>query len=107
MVHSLLKRVPVPTGFLVARANVALAVTSELIRRGVAVPQKASVISRDSDHFLDYFSPRIARYTRDPELHARTVAKLLLQVAEDGVVPEKKVRLIPGFVEGASLGALK
>ncbi|MEY5010690.1 MAG: hypothetical protein RLZZ253_1829, partial [Verrucomicrobiota bacterium] len=57
LVGTLLRWVPVPTAFLVARANAALAFTSELIRRGINVPDQASVISRDSDHFLDYFSP--------------------------------------------------
>ena len=107
VVDAVLRRVPVPTGFLVARANVALALTSELMRRGVRVPEKASVISRDSDHFLEYFSPSISRYARDPELHARIVARLLVQVAGDGVVPEKKVRMVPDFLEGGSLGRLR
>lgn len=104
MIHALLRRPQTPTGFLVARANVALAVTSELIRHGVAVPKEASVISRDTDHFLEYFTPSIARYARDPELHARSVAKALLQIAEDGASHQKKVRITPLFVPGESLG---
>jgi DNA-binding LacI/PurR family transcriptional regulator len=98
--------VPVPTAFLVARANAALAFTSELIRRGINVPDQASVISRDSDHFLDYFSPSISRYARDPELHARMVARLLVQAASGGVRSGRKVRIVPEFLPGGSLGRL-
>ena len=106
LVGTLLRRVPVPTAFLVARANAALALTSELIRRGIKVPDQASVISRDSDHFLDYFSPSISRYARDPELHARMVARLLVQAASGGVRSGRKVRIVPEFLPGGSLGRL-
>jgi DNA-binding LacI/PurR family transcriptional regulator len=106
MIQSLMRRSPRPTGFLVARANVALAVASELIRLGIGVPEEASIISRDSDRFLEYFSPSLARYGLDPNFHARTLSRLLLRVAEGATVSQRKVRMLPEFLGGESFGSV-
>jgi DNA-binding LacI/PurR family transcriptional regulator len=81
-----------------------LCVASELIRRGVRIPQDASVMCRDSDHFLHYFSPQIARYSADPRMHAQRLAKLVLRVARQGAGLLPQVRFLPRFSPGESLG---
>jgi LacI family transcriptional regulator len=100
-----LLRVPAPpTGFFVLRATPALAVASELTRRGFQLPRDVSMISRDSDHFLGYFSPEPARYVNDPDLFARRLAKMIIKLAVEGAVPQSKVRLMPAFLRGETLG---
>ena len=101
---TLLRRSPRPTGFLVARAMPTLAIASELIRRGVRLPQDVALIGRDSDHYLDYFSPCIARYKVEPQLHARRLARLVLQYVRGGSQRSQQVRLMPQFIPGESLG---
>lgn len=100
----LLRRRPAPTGFLVARSMPLLAVASELTRRGLRLPKDAALIGRDSDHFLEYFSPVLARYHRDPDLHARRLARMILQLARGGVTPPRQIRLMPEFLKGESVG---
>jgi len=103
-VDLLCRRKARPTGFLVARAMPALAVASELTRKGLRIPEDVSVICRDRDHFMDYFSPAIARYGVDPQTHAQRLARLILQYARDGSQKTKQVRLTTQFFAGESVG---
>jgi LacI family transcriptional regulator len=93
-----------PTAFLVGRSMPALMVASELTRRSINVPKNAAIIARDSDHFLEYFSPALARYCADPEVHARRLARLVLQLARGAGQTSRRVRIMPEFVKGESLG---
>lgn len=101
---AILGQKPVPTAFLVARSMSALLVASELMRRGIRVPQDAAVIARDSDHFLAYFSPALARYRADPDVHARRLARLVIQLARGALQRSRQIRIMPEFLKGESLG---
>jgi DNA-binding LacI/PurR family transcriptional regulator len=96
-----------PTAYLVGRSMPALMVASELMRRGVRVPRDAAVIARDSDHFLEYFSPALARYRADPEVHARRLARLVIQLAHGAAQRPRHVRIMPQFLNGESLGEIR
>ncbi len=100
---ALLKTSPRPTGFLVTHAMPALLVASELIRRGINLPKDASLVCRDTDLFLEYFSPAIARYQVDPHLHARRLGRLVLQYASGGAPKTRTVRLMPQFHPAESI----
>jgi len=102
-VDSLLKAPARPTGFLVTHAMPALLVASELIRRGINIPKDASIVCRDTDLFLEYFSPAIARYQVDPQLHARRLGRLVLQYASGGAPKTRTVRLMPKFHPAESI----
>ncbi|MDB6116700.1 MAG: transcriptional regulator [Verrucomicrobiaceae bacterium] len=58
---------PLPTGLLVAQPRNLLTVMSFLARRGVNVPRDISIISRDSESFLDFLVPLPARYVVAPQ----------------------------------------
>ena len=81
----------------------ALMTASELVRRGLRVPGDVAVISRDSDHFLEYFSPRLARYTADPDAYARRLAGLSARLARGAACRSKGIRIMPRFIAGESL----
>jgi LacI family transcriptional regulator len=102
--HGLLKAGSAPTAFLVARSMPALMTASELMRRGLQMPRDASLISRDSDHFHEYFSPPLARYWADPEVHARRLARILLKLVRGEMSRSLRVRIMPKFFPGESLG---
>ncbi|MEI9893180.1 MAG: LacI family DNA-binding transcriptional regulator [Chthoniobacter sp.] len=93
-----------PTAFLVARSMPALKTASELLRRGLRIPRDAAVIARDSDHFHEYFSPSLARYRADPEIHARRLARIVMQLEHGAVSGSSRVRIMPEFFPGESLG---
>lgn len=102
---TLLARNPAPTAFVVGRSMPALMVASELMRRGVKIPKDAAVIARDSDHFLEYFSPALARYRADPDVYARRLARLVTQLARGALQTPRQIRIMPEFLRGESLGA--
>jgi DNA-binding LacI/PurR family transcriptional regulator len=93
-----------PSAFLVGRSMPALMVASELMRRGKQLPRDAVVISRDSDHFLEYFSPSLARYRADPDVHARRLSRLVIQLARGAAQRPRQIRIMPEFIKGESLG---
>ncbi len=93
-----------PTAFLVGRSMPALMVASDLMRRGIRVPRDASVIARDSDHFLEFFSPPLARYRANPDIHARRLARLVIQLARGAACSPRATRIMPAFSAGESLG---
>lgn len=101
---TLLRATPRPTGFLITHAMPALLVASELMRRGIQLPRQASLICRDTDFCFEYFSPGIARYKVDPELHARRLGRLVLECARGGSPKTRLVRLMPQFLPSESVG---
>jgi DNA-binding LacI/PurR family transcriptional regulator len=102
--HGLLGRRTAPTAFLVARSMPALMTASELLRRGWRIPRDAAVIARDSDHFHEYFSLPLARYRADPEVHARRLARIVVQLVGGSRARSSRARIMPEFFPGESLG---
>ncbi|MEI9895989.1 MAG: GntR family transcriptional regulator [Chthoniobacter sp.] len=102
--HGLLSEGAAPTAFLVARSMPALMTASELLRRGLRVPGDAAVIARDSDHFQEFFSPQLARYRADPEIHARRLARIVTQLMGEALNRTSRSRIMPRFFPGESLG---
>lgn len=89
-----------PTGFLVARSAHALAVLTFLMRRGVQFPSQAAMIARDDDAFLDFVTPRMARYRGNPVTYARHLTHAIQQASRSGPLPTRPVRLMPSFCAG-------
>jgi LacI family transcriptional regulator len=102
--HALFDNSEPPTAFLVARSMPALMTASELMRRGQRVPRDVAVIARDSDHFQEFFSPRLARYYADPEVHARRLARIVIKMVSGDARRPSRVRIMPKFFAGESLG---
>jgi DNA-binding LacI/PurR family transcriptional regulator len=102
--HTLFGAGRAPTAFLVARSMPALMIASELQRRGRRIPGDAAVIARDSDHFHEYFSPALARYRADPEVHARRLARIVIQLVGGSTARAGRIRIMPKFFPGESLG---
>lgn len=92
-----------PTGFLVARSAHALTVITLLMQRGLPLPSRVAVISRDDDAFLDFVTPSVACYKSDPEAFARNVSRIVLQMMRSGPLPVRPVRLMPKFVPGETV----
>lgn len=97
---SALRSKPRVDGLIVARAGHALTTLTALTQRGVRVPEEVALISRDDDAFLDLAVPRITRYTSDPAHFARKVSRAVLELAQQGFLAPRAVRLLPRFVSG-------
>jgi len=102
-VTHLLKYSPA-TGFLVAMPPFVLSVLSAFSAAGAAVPQRLSLISRDSDRYLDFVRPSIARYVINVPAYVKKIFQATLLVSR-GSVPRVRAQLLPrDFVEGDTLG---
>jgi LacI family transcriptional regulator len=93
-----------PTGVLVALPQFALGTVTMLGDAGVDVGRTVSVIARDSDPYLDYVVPTLARYAIDLPRFVQKLARILLLIVQGGIVPIRDTLLVPEFIPGATLG---
>ncbi len=101
-----LARAPRPTALLVSQPAHLLTVLGALAQAGVAVPGDVSLISRDSESFLPFVVPTVARYEIAPSSLARNLSRQVLLILGPRGPAARAVRLMPRFVRGATLGSL-
>ncbi len=101
-----LARAPRPTALLVSQPAHLLTVLGTLAQAGVAVPGDVSLISRDSESFLPFVVPTVARYEIAPANLARNLSRQVLLMLGPRGRADRAVRLMPKFVPGATLGNL-
>ncbi len=104
---ALLERPGAPTGILVSKPLNVLTVFTLLLRSGYRMPGDVSLVSRDSDTFLDHLTPRLARYSFRRRNFGSRLSRLVLQLAKNGTLPYRSYRFIPGLEEGETLGEAK
>lgn len=92
-----------PTAFIVARAVHVLTVMMHLMRRGRRIPQDVAVVSRDDESFLQHVVPPVTRYAADHVLFARRVSLAARQLAEEGALPPRAIRLMPSLIQGETV----
>lgn len=92
-----------PLAFLVAKPAMAMMLVSNLLRRGLNIPDQAAVIARDYDPLFAWHDPPIACYVADMHLFARRSARALLHLAEAGRLDVPLSPLIPRLVCGGTL----
>jgi LacI family transcriptional regulator len=99
----LLRQTP-PTALLVAGAPYLVTVMTLLIRAGVRVPEDISVISRDSEPFLNYIVPSLTRYAISPARYAQRLSRTVVALAQGGSAPIRSQLLMPQFLRGETHG---
>jgi LacI family transcriptional regulator len=92
-----------PTAFLVSRAQHVLTVLGHLLSCRFRIPQDVAVISRDDESFLENVVPTVARYSRNPDVFASTLSRMVLEVVH-GKPVMKEHKIMPSFVLGQTLG---
>lgn len=103
---ALMTRKSAPTGLLVAIPYYALTAVAHLVAMGLKNPGQVSVIARDSETFLDFMVPSVARYVIDTQSFSRKVARVVRVLEKGGKVPPRGELLFPDFVAGETLGRL-
>jgi DNA-binding LacI/PurR family transcriptional regulator len=94
-----------PTALLMNRTQHALAVLTYLLRRRVGVPQDVSLISRDSDSYLNFVTPKLARYSFRRRHFADRLSRLVVQLAVEGSLPPRPHSYMPDYEEGETVAA--
>lgn len=93
-----------PTALLVCKPLEVLISLTHLLHRGVPIPGKVSLISRDRDYAFACLHPSVAHYSFPTEAFSQRLTRLMLQLVEDGSLPPKRHLLMPLFIPGETLG---
>ena len=92
-----------PTAFLVSRAQHVLTVVGHLLSCRFRIPGDVAVISRDDESFLEDLVPTLARYSRDRNLFASKLSRMVLDIVR-GKQVLKEYKIMSNFVPGRTLG---
>ena len=101
--HQVMKLQPSPTAILVANAYHCVTVFSSLAELHRRIPTDVSLVSRDNDEFLSYLTPEPARYAAHSEIFAKSLLRMILEIADGGSASRMQVRLMPEFIRGRSI----
>lgn len=89
-----------PTAYIVARAVHVITVMMHLLQNGKRIPRDVAVVSRDDESFLDHTTPEVTRYAAGAAQFARRVSTTVRQLATEGSLPPKAIRLMPRLIVG-------
>ena len=92
-----------PIAFLISRAQHVLTVLGHLLSYRFRIPQDVAVISRDDESFLENVVPTVARYSRNPDVFASTLSRMVLDILH-GKQVMKEYKIMPNFVLCQTLG---
>lgn len=95
-----------PTALLVAKPQHVFIVILYLLKRGLAVPDTVSIISRDYDHIFEIVSPPIAHYTFRSDSFAHRLSRLMLQMVNQGILGSEPNLIFPKFIAGGTIRQL-
>lgn len=92
-----------PTGYLLSNSFSYLTVLSHAALQGMRVPHDLSLISRDEEPFISHLQPTPTRYSIQPAKFAAALHHAIKRVETQGA-SRFDVRIMPGFIKGASVG---
>ncbi|MBL9191290.1 MAG: substrate-binding domain-containing protein [Opitutaceae bacterium] len=98
-VDQVLRMDPRPTALVTCNAAIALTVFTQVIGRGVKVPQEISLVSAEWEPYMDLLVPKVSYYIVSPAKLANKLAQALRAPRSDRPL----IRLLPEFVKGRSL----
>ncbi|MBI5693816.1 MAG: GntR family transcriptional regulator [Verrucomicrobia bacterium] len=103
-VARLLRIRPRVTAVLSLNPLLGATVVTALMREGMHLPEDISFATTYGDPFMRFLHPEPTRYTYQPALFARKLARTVLQLARGEPPTVRHARLIPTFVAGETLG---
>lgn len=102
-IQLLVRRKITPTALLVGNSPYYLAAHTALCSLGLKIPKDITLISRDDDPYLKFVHPEPARYSCPPALMAKRIGRILLKLHEVSTTKQVPEKLMPFFLEGATL----
>lgn len=79
-------------------------VVTAVMRQGLRLPDDLSFATTYGDPFMRFLSPEPTRYTYQPAMFARKLARTVLQLVRGEPPSVRHASLIPTFVKGETLG---
>jgi DNA-binding LacI/PurR family transcriptional regulator len=95
-----------PTALFISNPYHYLATASLLAQKGIRVPADISLLCRDDDLFLSFLATKPSRYVCDAQTRAKITFSTLMRVLEGRRGATPSTRMLPDFVEGASIATL-
>ena len=96
-----------PTALLIGSSLKCITAMSHLQNRGYKIPNDISIICRDNDSFLDYYSPIPSRYAINPTKFAKRMFDATMKVVNREVLAKRGDLMIPEFIEGQSVARIE
>ena len=96
-----------PTALLIGSSFKCITAMSHLQLKGYKIPDDISIICRDNDHFLNYFTPTPSRYSADPTKFAKRIFGTTMKVVNREVITKRANVLVPDFIEGQSVARIE
>lgn len=103
-VDRLLRSRPRVTAVLSLNPLLGATVVTAVMRQGLRLPGDLSFATTYGDPFMRFLSPEPTRYTYQPAMFARKLARTVLQVVRGEPPSVRHARIIPTFVPGETLG---
>ena len=95
-----------PTALIMSNSLDYLTAVGFLGQLGKKIPQDVSLLARNDDAFMRALTPEPTRYHASSHAIARNTLRLLQQVIEGSSRHELRLRIMPDFIAGESLGAV-
>lgn len=92
-----------PTALIVAKTLHVFIVIIYLLKRGLAVPDTVSLISRDQDYSFERVSPPITHYAYDHQHYARRMTRMIMQLAGPSELPHEPSLIFPRLIKGGTV----
>ncbi|WP_438479722.1 substrate-binding domain-containing protein [Oleiharenicola lentus] len=92
-----------PTALLVAKHRHVFAVIIYLLKRGLSVPDKISLIARDHEYLFETVHPTISHYQFKDDSLGQRLSRLMIKLLNQGSIPAEPNLLFPKFFEGKTV----
>lgn len=96
-------KIPVTAAFTLY-PNVATSLLTHLLATGISVPDKFSILCRDSAPVLEWTSPPIAHYQLPLQHFAKKLSALVLQISSSGTTTDLHTMIMPELNLTPSVG---
>ncbi|MBL9214593.1 MAG: substrate-binding domain-containing protein [Opitutaceae bacterium] len=92
-----------PTALLVARPHHVMGVILHLLRRGLTVPGRVSLIARDHDNLFAHIATPVAHYAFEGDTYNHRLVRLVLHLVRDQHLPARPNLIFPRFYSGSTV----
>lgn len=103
-VERVLRQRPRATAILALNPLLGATVVTTLMHQGLRLPESMSFATTYGDPFMGFLSPEPTRYTYQPVMFARKLARTVLQSVRGEEPTVHRASIIPTFVRGETLG---
>ncbi len=92
-----------PSALIVAKPWHVFAVIIYLLKHGLSVPEKVSLIARDQDLRFSFVEPAIAHYQFKSDMFERRLSRFIVKLISQGGLSREPQLIFPDYFEGGTV----